>query len=345
MREYSVKTLIVDEWNEYLGYYYDSQKDIYYFEEYVKLYETESAKALCAVCQDGSKILLMPFLRKEIDGYYDFETAYGYGGPKANTDDQIWIDLALEEMRVLFVSEKYVCGFVRFHSLLNNAVKCREHIQIYFDRNTVAINTEESEGDIWSNQIISKNRNMIRKAENNGLVYAAEYGFESLPEFVTLYNSTMQRLDAEEFYFFDEEYYRLFAKEFRNKAFLGTVKKEGELICAALFMYSKDYGHYHLEGSNHEYSKLAANNLLLWKTALEFHRLGIKEFHLGGGYNGEPDNSLLKFKKSFSNNMKDFYIGKWIFNESKYKELKDEWAINNPNKVDKFGKLLLCYRY
>lgn len=340
-----MESIITDNWNKYLDEFDDEQKDIYYSEEYVKLYKEDGAKPLCAVCKDDCKILLMPFIRKEINGYYDFETAYGYGGPIANTDDCKWIDSALNEMKELFEREKYVCGFIRFHSLLNNAEICKNHMQVLFDRNTVAINTEESEDEIWANQIISKNRNMIRKAEKNGLEYKAEYDFESLPQFVNLYNATMKRLEAEEFYFFNDSYYQSFMEAFKGKAFLGTVKKDGALICAALFMYSKEYGHYHLEGSNYEYSKLAANNLLLWKTALEFHNLGVKEFHLGGGYNSDPENSLLKFKKSFSNNIKDFYIGKWIFNQEKYNELKEDWVQKNPEKVEKFGKLLLCYRY
>ena len=110
-------------------------------------------------------------------------------------------------------------------------------------------------------------------------------------------------------------------------------------------MYSGNCGHYHLEGSNHDYSNLAANNLLLWKTAIELGKLGVNEFHLGGGYNSDPDNSLLKFKKSFSNNLKKFYIGKWILNPDKYMELKKSWAEKYPEKVDKYGRLLLCYRY
>lgn len=341
----SLELLIVDSWNSYLDYYEDSQKDVYYYEEYVKLYETQDSKAKCVVCRESENVLIMPFIRKEIDGYYDFETAYGYGGPIANTDDQEWIDSALQSMKRLFVDENYVCGFIRFHPLLNNALYCGNEIQVMFDRETVAIKTEESEKKIWANQIISKNRNMIRKAEKNELVYSAEYDFESLPEFVKLYNSTMERLEAEDFYFFDDNYYNQFVAKFRGKAFLGTVKKDDKLICAALFMYSENYGHYHLEGSNHEYSKLAANNLLLWKTALEFNKIGVKEFHLGGGYNSEPDNSLLKFKKSFSSNMRKFYIGKWIFNEKKYKQLKDAWAHKYPDKVEKYGRLLLCYRY
>lgn len=345
MRCDKVRAVITDKWKQYLEKIEDHQCDIYYSEEYVKLYESIDGKAFCAVCEDCGNILLMPFIRKEIDGYYDFETAYGYGGPITNTTDENWIDIALDELKDLFLQEKYVCGFIRFHPLLNNADICKNHFSVLFDRNTVAINTEEEPESIWQKQITSKNRNMIRKAERNDLVYSAEYDFESMNEFIKLYNATMERLNAEEFYFFDENYYQSFIERFKGRAFLGTIRKGDELICAAIFMYSNEYGHYHLEGSNHAFSNMAANNLLLWKTAEEFHKLGVKEFHLGGGYNSSPDNSLLKFKKSFSNNMKDFYIGKWIFNEEKYIELKKRWSDNNPNKVEKFGRLLLCYRY
>ena len=340
-----VRTFITDKWNQFLENFRDYQNDVYYLEEYVKLYEFKDGKALCAVCEDNENILLLPFISKEIDGYYDFETAYGYGGPIANTTDENWINEAIEELKELFLRERYVCGFIRFHPLLNNTEICKNHFPVLFDRNTVAINTEEEPNDIWVKQITSKNRNMIRKAERNGLIYSAEYDFKSMSEFVKLYNATMERLKADEFYYFDDNYYRSFIENFKGRAFLGTIRKEDELICAAIFMYSNEYGHYHLEGSNHVFSSMAANNLLLWKTTEEFHKLGIKEFHLGGGYNSSPDNSLLKFKKSFSNNMKDFYIGKWIFNEEKYAELKKRWSDSNPDKVEKYGRLLLCYRY
>ena len=45
-----------------------------------------------------------------------------------------------------------------------------------------------------------------------------------------LYNETMSRLNAEEFYYFDETYYRKFIESFKGKAFLGTVRKDGKLI-------------------------------------------------------------------------------------------------------------------
>lgn len=345
MRSDKVRAVITDKWNQYLDKFEDYQCDIYYSEEYVKLYELEDGKGLCAVCEENENIVLMPFIRKEIDGYYDFETAYGYGGPISNTADVNWVNEAIDQLNDLFLRERYVCGFIRFHPLLNNVEICKDHFPILLDRNTVAINTEEEPESMWQKQITSKNRNMIRKAERNGLVFSAEHDFSSVNEFKKLYNATMERLNAEEFYFFDDNYYDTFLERFKGRSFLGTVRKDDELICAAIFMYSTNYGHYHLEGSNYAFSNMAANNLLLWKTAEEFYKLGVREFHLGGGYNSAPDNSLLKFKKSFSNNMKDFYIGKWVFNEKKYIELKNRWSDNNPNKVEKYGRLLLCYRY
>lgn len=332
-------------WNPLLEEFADDQKDIYFYEEYVKLYEDAASKAFCVVCKEGNSIVLMPFLRRAINDYFDFETAYGYGGPISNTDDEAWIHKAIAAISEYLLAQKYICGFVRFHPLLRNAAHCGGCFDVLFDRTTVCINTETTAEEIWTEQITSKNRNMIRKAEKNGLVYQAEYDFGSLKEFIALYNATMERLRAEKFYFFDDSYYEEFVRQFTGKAFLGTVRKDDRLICAALFMYSKNYGHYHLEGSDHACSGLGANNLLLWKTASEFHSHDVKEFHLGGGYDSSEDNSLLKFKKAFSHNYRDFYIGKWIFNREKYTEIKDAWSKRSPEKEKQYGKLLLCYRY
>lgn len=340
-----MEVYLTAQWNGLLKKFEDNQKDIYFYEEYVKMYEDIISKAVCVVCEEGNSIVLMPFLRRTINDYFDFETAYGYGGPISNSKDDIWIHKAIIAIKNYLYEKKYLCGFVRFHPLLENAKNCMDSFDIFLDRMTVCINTEMTIDEIWTRQITSKNRNMIRKAEKNGLLYKAEYDFLSIKEFIKLYTATMKKLNAEKFYFFDKSYYKEFTKAFTGKAFLGTVRKDDVLICAALFMYSKKYGHYHLEGSNQNYSNLGANNLLLWKTALELHNHNVKEFHLGGGYDSSENNSLFKFKKAFSNNYKDFYIGKLIFNKEKYTEIKDKWIKANPEKEKQYGNLLLCYRY
>lgn len=337
---------ITEHWNKYLDEFQSIDIDIYYFEEYVRLYEDSEKCALCAVCLEDKNLLIFPFLRGEINGYFDFETAYGYGGPIANTKDKEWVAQAYESLNSMFTENNYLCGFVRYSSLLENALFANDaYIKIKFDRNTVWMDTSVCDEEIWKSQIKSKNRNTIRKAEKNGLVFEAEYDFRSMDEFIELYNLTMTRLEADPFYYFDSLYYDAFAKQLMNKAFLGTVRKDGELICAALFMYTEEYGHYHLEGSNPTGSSLGANNFLLWSVAKEFHAKGVKKFHLGGGFNSAADNSLLKFKRAFSDNIGDFYIGSWLFDNDAYNAVREEWKSKFPDKEKVYGGRLLCYRY
>lgn len=332
-------------WNNYLNRFEENRIDIYFFEEYVKLYEDDEHTAFCVVCEEKDNILIFPFLRAEIGEYYDLETAYGYGGPIANTHDKLWISQALNCMAEYLKKEKYICGLVRLHPLLNNYDSMSGPVEVIFDRNTVSVDTALTVEEIWDTQINSKNRNMIRKACKNGLVYSVEHEFASLDEFKKLYFDTMKRLNADDFYFFDDEYFEKYISGLAAKSFLGCVRKDGELICAALFMYNASYGHYHLEGSNHNFRDLGANNLLLWETAKYMHELGVKHFHLGGGYDSSEDNSLYKFKKAFGREINSFYIGKMIFDRESYNIIKEQWIRSNPEKADKYANRLLCYRY
>ena len=334
-----MKTFITKSWNEYLNRIKD--KDIYYYEEYAKLYEY-SGEAYAIICEEDENIMLLPFIRGKAGECYDFETPYGYGGPVSNTADEEWNKSALGCMEKHFRDENYLCGFIRFHTLLDNYRVCRNSFDVLFDRNTVAVNLEN---DIFETQLSSKNRNMIRKAKKQGLYFKAEYDFDSLYEFKELYLDTMKRLKADSFYLFDNEYFDSIKNILNGRGFLGTVRKDGILICAALFMYCGDFGHYHLEGSNYAYKGTGAGNLLLYESALELQRRGVKLLHLGGGTDSDRDNSLFKFKKAFGKEERDFYIGKWIFDKEKYAAVKKEWMENNKDKLQEYGKLLLCYRY
>ena len=82
---------ITDHWNEYLNRFPLNMVDVYYTEAYVKLYETNLDEAYCIVCSLNSKITLMPFLRRRMGKYFDFETAYGYGGPIFNNSSDEWV--------------------------------------------------------------------------------------------------------------------------------------------------------------------------------------------------------------------------------------------------------------
>ena len=334
-------------WNQYFDLIPAEHQDLYFREEYVRLYETDKEKAYCFVYQDGDSILLFPFLKREFqfkgNTYYEFETAYGYGGPISNDHSDTFMTAALEAMSEKASSDNFVCGFVRFHPLLENWNYFEKVGRLIMDRKTIAIDLSDGIEATWMNEIHTKNRNVIKKGEKSGLEFIVDEDFAYLPEFEDLYNSTMDKLEADGFYYFDPSYYDQLKNTIQNR-FLGIVKHEGKVVAGAIFFYQLPYGHYHLAGSDKSALKLSPNNYLLWAAAKELTRRGVKHFHLGGGTDGSEENSLYQYKRKFSKHEYQFALGKMIFNPSLYEDICVEWAAANPEKADKMKNILLKYK-
>lgn len=337
-----------EHWNQHLDVIPAKQQDLYFREEYMKLYETDSEKALCFVYQEDDSIMLFPFLRRAFEykgnTYFDFETAYGYGGPVSNDHSESFMEEALQAMVIKASEENYVCGFVRFHPLLENWDSFNKVGRLIMDRKTIAINLTGGIEATWMNEIHTKNRNVIKKGEKNGLEFIVDNDFTYLKEFEELYNSTLDKLEADDFYYFDPRYYDQLKDTIKNR-FLGIVKHEGKVVAGAIFFYQLPYGHYHLAGSDKASLKLSPNNFLLWGAAKELTNRGVEHLHLGGGTDGTEENSLYLYKRKFSKYEYQFTLGKMIFNSALYDSICADWAATNPEKVEKFKHLLLKYKY
>lgn len=336
-------------WNKYLPSISEEETDIYFKEEYVKLYENDETEAKSFVYKEDGKIFLFPYLKRRIatkilsERYYDLESQYGYGGPICNTDDKNFQHLAIKEFFNFCFNKNIVCGFFRFHPLLENHSTFSETKGISFDRNTVVIDLELSEEEFWNNQIHSKHRNEIRKAEKSGLEFIVDKDFEYLNDFISLYKKRMSNLGASSYYFFDERYYSNIKLNLKQNGFLGIVKLEEEIISAAIFFKYCIYGHYHLSASNENYLKYYPNQFLIYKTALHLKEIGIKKFHLGGGRTTDTNDSLFKFKNRFSKSLCDFYIGKFTFNKDIYNKLITDWEEKYPSKVLEYNDYFTRY--
>lgn len=335
-------------WNQYLESIPAELQDLYFHEEYVKLYETESEKACCFVYEDGDSTLLFPFLRRTFEykgnTYYDFETAYGYGGPISNNHSEEFMTAALQTVKQMAIEENYICGFVRFHPILRNWDFFDKVGWLTLDRKTIAIDLTGGIDATWINEIHTKNRNVIKKGEKNGLKFIVDDNYEHLPEFIGLYNLTMDKLSAEELYYFQDSYYQNLKNNIHD-SFLGLVEHESKIVAAAIFFYSLPYGHYHLAGSDRSDLNLSPNNFLLWNAAKELTNRGVQKFHLGGGTDGSEDNSLYQYKRKFSKSEFQFSFGKLMFNQEVYDSVVAEWEANNSEKADKLKCILLKYKY
>ena len=264
--------------------------------------------------------------------YFDFATPYGYGG---------WI-IEGENSEELFKAYEHwiekngiISEFVRFHPMVKNHTHSISFYDVIQLGEVVHMDLSSPE-DIWNN-IISKNRNMIRKAIKNDVkVYNGRFP-EIYEKFRIIYNGTMDKDDAEEYYYFKPEFYASVLGDLPQNAQLFWAEKDDQVIAASIMIGANGYLNYHLSGSLREYSSLAPGNLILYTAALWGCANGYKTFYLGGGV-GSGEDSLFKFKRAFyKGDLNHFYIGKRIYNQEKYDELlgmREE--IDNPGYFPKY---------
>lgn len=253
--------------------------------------------------------------------YFDFATPYGYGG---------WLIEGQKENKEKLFSEyenwceknNIVSEFVRFHPVIDNYSDSNSLYEVIPLGNTVTLDISTPE-IIWEN-ITSKNRNVIRKAEKSGVEIKTGNSPELYEKFTEIYNKTMEHDNADEYYFFGKKFYDSIREDLANNAQIFYAEKDGEIIAASIMIYANGKLNYHLSGSLFEYRTFAPSNLLLYKAALWGCENGYKTFHLGGGVGSGEDN-LFKFKKSFyrKDDLTRFAIGKKVFLAEKYQELSD----------------------
>ena len=329
------------EWDETVKSF--AEYDVYYLSGYVKAFQIhgDGDPQLLYYEADGLKAIYVYMKRKTaIEGYYDSVTPYGYGGvlfdgDTSETNLQAFWNAYVEKMK----EEGIVDNFVRYHPVLANAVPMKQISTVIDLGKTIAFDLA-SPDVIWEN-IISKNRNMIRKAEKNGITIEHGKGMDLLDKFTEIYNATMDKDHAEEYYYFKRPFYESIDRDLLDNYEMFYAMYEGRLIAMSIMIFANGRLNYHLSGSDIEYRNLAPSNLLLYKAALWGNEQGCKTFHLGGGVGSGEDN-LYKFKAAFNKNSDyQFSIGKEIFDQEKYDQLVAIRAQQDPdfNPESKFFPL------
>lgn len=307
-----------------------AQHDVYYLSGYVKgfqlhgdgeplliHYESDELRGINVVFKrriaDDSR-----FTEKLTEELYDFISPYGYGG---------WLLEGSGDVRVLMSAyddwcqkNHIVSEFVRFHPLMRNHEPVAQFYDVIALGSTVAMELS-SEETIWEN-LTSKNRNMIRKAQKNGLRIYRSSGPQIYDVFKEIYDLTMDKDNAADYYYFGMEYYQSIWEELgRNAQVFYAQTADGTIAAAAIMLGANGRLNYHLSGSRRELQGLAPTNLLLYEAACWGSENGYKTLHLGGGI-GSREDSLFAFKKAFCRKEPHgFHIGKRIIDPEAYQML------------------------
>lgn len=316
----------MDEWHNKLSIF--SKTDIYYLPEYFSeglntteglpslvFFEGDNGMRLVYVVQQFDIAKSALFSGLQANTYFDWTTPYGYGGPLVEQFNIEDMDMFFAVLTEWCQTHIVVSQFIRFHPLFANHTLWEGHCNLKLEKNTVAMDVS-SRNQIWEN-LDSKNRNMIRKAEKNGVQIIEDPNFERFGDFLRLYETTMDRRSASEFYYFTHDYFLNLIEALGSHLMLFHAMYRDEVIASTLILTYQDIMHYHLSGADRRYLMLAPNNLLLYTIANYGADRGKKVFHLGGGL--ESGDSLFSFKKSFNKKgIMDFFIGANVFCDEEY---------------------------
>ena len=315
--------------------------DIYYSDEYISLYLKDNEELFRFEYKEGEKIFINKTIKRPIlnigttpinDGFFDLETAYGYGGFYTNSEDSVFVENAIQKYYEKCVNENIVAEFIRFHPFNDFPLIYKNYLEFnIYDREVVVKNLTEN---IFTSYV-SKVRNTVKRARERVSINESN----NLDKFIELYNETMKKNDATDFYFFKKEYYEKLLQNDNVKLY--EVIFEDSIIAMGFFMYGRDICHYHLSANTDMSYKLNSNYALLDYIFNIAKEKGIKYVLLGGGTTSHKDDKLLKFKQKFSKDLKPFYISGKIYNKEIYNKYNQIWQEQSKEDVKYFLKYRL----
>lgn len=317
-----------DEWFRIVRQF--ENHDVYYFPQYTKAFRLHhDGEPVCFYYQNGGVQAVNVVMKRDIakceafrgaipkNAWFDIATPYGYGGflIEGEADARF-----LQQMNAQYCAccqkEGIISEFVRFHPLLKNHCGMESVYEIAELGKTVSMDLS-SPAVIFAN-MVPQARNKMRKAQANGI--EIRFGTEEklFAQFKQMYDATMQRKNAQPYYYFGSGFYDSIRADLAGQALVAYAVLKEEIIAMAILLHANGRMHIHLEASMHEYVQLAPIVLLVAESALWGHAHGIKTLHFGGGVGSQGDN-LYKFKSSFNKHSDNqFAVGKKVFDKDKY---------------------------
>jgi hypothetical protein len=269
--------------------------------------------------------------------YYDISSVYGYcGALTSHGTEADFIQNAWQAFDLWAQQNHVICEFTRFSPFADNTAQAHPHCQISANR-ILAVSHLSDASKALMNLLPSKTRNMLRKAEKQGLT-AREMNIKSeLGAFRTLYESTMQRNQATDFFYYDDIYYQHLQMLPHGGLRLFGVFDKQKLVSAAMAITHGASALYHLGANLRDYMHLGAGNLALFAMQSACMQSDIHFVNLTGGRSTALDDPLLRFKKSNGTHTQPYYIGTRIINQRAYEAVAKQWqaVYNQPADTTK----------
>lgn len=330
--------------------------DIYFTSEYMELFENTSdnisknfgGEPILAFFGNDNDYILYPFFRRaihQLDFYkslalnhgelYDIISPWYFSGILYQTSNSkklnptFYNDIIkqfMAEFNKYCINQNIISEFMRLHPFINDCKLLQSSLSnVKKSNDVVYVNLGLDKNIIFEN-LKKSNRNCISKSKRNNVRVFQSTDRYYIDEFYRLYTNNMERLNADEKYYFPKSFFFNIFDLLDKNSTLFVAEYYGRVIAISLFMYKYGFVHYYLSASDSNFNKLCPINLIVYEAIMWAKENGYKIFELGGGY--KSNDSLFKFKSSFSKDNVDFCTYTKIHNEKIYQILcnaRDEY--------------------
>jgi lipid II:glycine glycyltransferase (peptidoglycan interpeptide bridge formation enzyme) len=330
-----------DEWRSYVQR--SANFDFYHTWYYHSL--DTSGDSIMIVYTEGEDFIAFPLIRRSIPetNLCDLSSVYGYTGPISNKGfDQLNAGI-IENFRREFLEylkqSNCVSVFSRLHSFFNQAPLMDKFAGVYENGKTVVIDLQvpvEVQRSKYQKRVWEKIKALRRKG------YYVKEGKSpaEVREFASIYTENMRRIEAADFYLFDEAYFQnmLDSSEFDSK--LLTVYHNDKAVCGAVIVCTQKVIQAHLLGTRTSYLQFSPAKLLTDEICMLGREMGMEYFNLGGGL-GFKEDSLFSWKAGFSDLFLKFNSWRFVADRETYASLVQQKGLQLDLDVDFFP----LYRY
>lgn len=178
------------------------------------------------------------------------------------------------------------------------------------------ISLDQTEDEIFGN-LHSKHRNVVRKAEKDGLT--VDFGPQYAEVCYDLIKDTYGRQGKAAF---SREHFASL-KSMSDHVDFWVVKNGEEFQGCAVLLWNKGFSSYYLHGGSAAHPHGGALNLLHWEAIKKMKARGVKYYDfVGARTNPEPGSKLegiQRFKSRFGGEMKVGYMWRYVNNPLKYR--------------------------
>lgn len=296
--------------------------NIFFQEEYADYIHKQGARYLY-LCDDCF-LIPVAIYRKAGIAYATYLSEYYYFGDITDQDKVAFLDKAGEclkkEFKVSWVTT-LASSFFDCYPKKSERIPFGSHV----------IDLSLSEEEIWNN-VHSKHRNSIRKAEKSGVIIVSG-GKELIEDYLILDRQTWARSGKCSYGsdFFDKMLNCLGTHIIVYMAYYNEEPQAG-----AIFYYNSSMSYY-MYGTSANHTESGSTNLLHWVAICDMKKKGVIGYSFVGCRIGEDDDSkyhgIQRFKERFGGPLKRGYMFKTVLNKKKAKLFRWLYYVKNKREL------------